>query len=81
MAKNITKSPNDARAPGLAEFAKWLRHMVGASLSPKKITFQRPKKKLKMMIQFWLQLEKNWVDTEDQTRLLIEKAGEPSGTR
>ena len=36
MAKNITKSPNDARAPGLAEFAKSLRPYGRSELIPEK---------------------------------------------
>ena len=36
MAKKITKSPNDARAPGLAEFVKWLGIIIPSELIPEK---------------------------------------------
>ena len=36
MAKNITKSPNDARAPGLAEFAKSNGIKIPLELIPEK---------------------------------------------
>jgi hypothetical protein len=36
VAKNITKSPNDARAPGLAEFAKSNGIKIPLELIPEK---------------------------------------------
>ena len=47
MARNITKSPNDTRAPGLAEFAKSNGKKIPFELIPEKKNISKSGKRKK----------------------------------